>query len=507
MTTPVMSDAVGVSMSREAAATPGVQPTTGWLQVPISSDGIKGFDKSENLKAVDINDRLSPNLTTEVGEVIGHDANISLVTDCTTGILTWARELLSRSTTKYSGGTGVAEFVPTAVVAGSPASFTVAAGGALPNNTLVRGFNFANAANNGLHVTTGNLAGSIKTADALVAEVPPANSNVALWVAGIQGAAGDITIDATGNILSTLLDFTTLGLNPGQLCYLGDPTSGAAFTPPLAGAGYFIVGSVAAHKITTILPSYVVGVDAAAGQTVRILYHSFNCNVPMDPTGANGFLVEPSISLEKAEPNVNGSTEYTYANGMVLSKLTLDIPTENKVKLTLDFMGRKITDPGTARSAGPSTAIAPIQTGIFTTAKKMLGLRFLKKADGSVCAGEVNAMQLAYSSNADARKALAVDGATGVDTGMHEPSIKLTNVYITTNEATRAVNNGTLCTIDFVMKASDGGFGFYFPMVVPRKGSKKYTKGKAASIDIDVPADRDPATGIQFALSQFAYLP
>lgn len=48
---------------------------------------------------------------------------------------------------------------------------------------------------------------------------PPAN--VELDVTGVQGASGDIEIDANGDLTSTILDFTTLNLTPGQMIFIG----------------------------------------------------------------------------------------------------------------------------------------------------------------------------------------------------------------------------------------------------------------------------------------------
>jgi hypothetical protein len=46
-----------------------------------------------------------------------------------------------------------------AVTAGSPASYTVDVGGALPSGTIVFGEGFTNDANNGIHVlTSGSIA-------------------------------------------------------------------------------------------------------------------------------------------------------------------------------------------------------------------------------------------------------------------------------------------------------------------------------------------------------------
>lgn len=499
----VQADSAGVLFAREITGSPGLQPVAGWLQLQPNPGGITNLTRQNVVVERHI---LSPNFTPERGEVVGYDVAPKYVQDLNKDVLDAMGELLFRSVTKHSGGTGLSKFYPTAVTNGAPSSWTVPVLGALPANGLVRGNGFTNAANNGLHlVAAGSTGVAIKTADALVTEVPPANAT--LEFAGVQGAAGDIGIDINGNITSTVLDFTTLGLNTNQMIYVGDPTSGAIFAfANLLYTGMAIVVTVAAHLITVKRRAWVIGAaDTGAGQTIRILFTKWLRNVPI--TSADYFLAPTGcIELSEVGAGAAGATDYTYLGGLGVDTFDLDIPVEAKAVLTLGFVGMTCTDPGPTRAAGAATALLPLQTQIYSTAAKMPDIRLLKQADETKLSAEINGCKLSFKNNVKPRKQLGTAGAAGLIYGEYVPTISM-DAYVLANDMTRAVNANTDCTLDIVMKNGDGGFGMDFPMLKLRKGDKTYAANSSVMLAADLPANRDPNTGILYSLSQFAYLP
>jgi hypothetical protein len=503
MTQPVQADGVGLLVSRES--TPGTQPTTGWGRVQVNPGGLQSGTRANIIVERHI---LSPNLTPERGEVVGYDVAPKLALDVNKDMLDWSRELTFRRTTIQNGGTGTCKFAVTAVTAGSPASWTVAAGGGLQSGIVVRGKNFANAANNGLHVlTSGSTATSVKTSDTLVTEAsPPANA--VLEVVGFQGASADIAIDANGNITSTIADFTTMGLVPEQQIVIGDLTSGAAFA--FATTTYnsdAVIKTVAAHLITLKFRNWTVGsADTGTGKTIRLLFHSAIQNVPLDPTGANGYLPAPTASFEVSELGSAGATDYTYWNGCAVKKWTIDIPVEGKMTATLDMIGMIMSNPTSSRSSGPSTAVEATSPAIYTTGANMTDIRLLKQSDESRLSAEINSMKIDYDNNTKPRKQLGTAGAAGLIFGEYTPVLSF-NAYVLDNNLTNAINGNTDAVAITLNKNSDGGVGFYFPMVKPRKGDKTYAAGDSVKIACDVPANRDPGTGVLWTMTQFAYLP
>jgi len=498
MSDPVLSDGVGVLLARETGGI-GVQPTTGWAQVQVNPGGITGFSKE--LVTVGRNP-LSPNLTPEAGEVVGYNVSLKLMADLTRDLLETLREPLFRSNTKHGGNKGQSLYRPTGITS---TGYTVAALGDLSNSLLIYARGFSNAANNGLKLLAGTSTSTeIKTTGLVVEASPPAYAIVE--VAGVQGAAGDIQLDSSGNLTSTVLDFTTLGLTPGQQVHIGDPTSGAlfAFTNAVyTGRAY--VQSVAAHKITLCFRSWVIGAATSdASQTVRILFTRAIRNVPLTDTD---YLKAPTLAAELSEPGagIAFATDYTYGGGLGVDQFDIDIPVENKMTVTTSLIGMTMSDPGASRATGAASALAPLRAGLFSTSSK-LKARVLKKSDESALSVDINGIKLSFKNNVKPMDELGVDGAANLIFGGYLPTLSI-DAYVIDNQLTVAANNNTDAVVELQAKNGDGGIGLLLPRVKLTKPAKTYAEHTSVMIANDVSAVRDPATGLLQVLSEFAYLP
>lgn len=498
MSDPVLSDGVGISVARES--TIGVLPTTGWHQWQINPSGITDFTR-QNVEV----DRapLSPNLTPEDGEVVGYDASPKLALDLTRDVIEDIREPLYRSATKHGGGKGKSLYRPTAVTA---TGFTVGTLGDYPQNFLFFAAGFTNPANNGLKVTASGSTTSETKFAGLVAEASPP-TNAILEFAGVQGASGDIQLDANGDLISTALDFTTLGLIPGQQITLGDLPSGASFG--FATAAYngraIVKGPVTATKVPLMFRSWTVGAaDTGASKTIRILFTRAIRNVPL--TDAD-YLKAPTLSAERTEPGagIAGATDFTQASGLGLDQIELDIPVEGKVTATMTFVGMVITDPGPTQATGAATALAPLRAGLFSTASK-LKARLVKKSDESTLSVDINGMKVTLKNNITPMKELGVSGAANLIYGAYMPTMSL-EAYVIDNGLERAANANTSAMLEFQLRNADGGIGMFFPVVKLRKPSKAYAQHTAVMISNDLTAVRDPATGLLQTMTEYAYLP
>lgn len=112
----------------------------------------------------------------------------------------------------------------------NPDEYEVAATAGFLVGSIIKGSGFTNSGNNTVNVVTAVVADtSVEVADGtLTAEAgPPTGAKIV--VVGYQGAAGDIDVDASGTLpalTSTTLDFTTLGLIPGEWIYIGGDSAG-----------------------------------------------------------------------------------------------------------------------------------------------------------------------------------------------------------------------------------------------------------------------------------------
>lgn len=495
----VQSDGVGVVIARESA--PGVQPTAGWLQLQPNPGGITNYQKQLDTVERDI---LSPNLTPERGEVVGYDVSPKLVQDLTLDLLDAITEPWFRSATKHNGGTGLAVFKPTAVTS---TQFTVAADGALAAGTIVEAQGFANPANNGLHVVGASSTGTAIKVASLVAEAsPPANAT--LRVAGVQLTAGDGQLDSSGNFTTTTLDCTTLGLQVGEDLIVGDPTSGAlfGFTNTAYQGKATIAGPITSTKIPLKWRQWTVGTATTdASQTIRLLFTHWNRNVPI--TDAD-YLKSPTVCMEISEPGAGtaGATDFTDIGGCGLDSIELDIPLEGKIVATLTFVGMVANEPGPSHATGSDTPLAPLLTSVFTTSAQVQDVRLLRQSDETVLTDEIDDIKLTFKNNIKPRKAIGTDGAKGLTLGKYQPTADL-DTYLISNDVTRAASLNTDCVLLLLFKCGDGGFSLSFPMGKLSKPDKSYASATPVMQKVTFTADRDPATGLLYSMTRFAYLP
>ena len=112
-------------------------------------------------------------------------------------------------------------------------TYTVETGGAvLTAGTLVFADGFVNPENNGLKTVASATSTTLVVNETLVDET--AASTVRLYAVGVRGAAGDLQIDAEQNLISTTLDFTTLGLTVGQYINIGGALTANHWTASLS---------------------------------------------------------------------------------------------------------------------------------------------------------------------------------------------------------------------------------------------------------------------------------
>lgn len=159
---------------------------------------------------------------------------------------------------------------------GNPDEYEVASNAGFLVGSLVKGSGFTNAANNAVNVVTAVTAGTVEVATgALVAEASPP-TGAKITVVGYQSAAGDIDVTNAGapalpRITSTTLDFTTLGLIPGEWIYMGDDASGNRFSTA-ANNTWARIYSISANEIVFDKTNSTMVTESNASNTIRLWF-------------------------------------------------------------------------------------------------------------------------------------------------------------------------------------------------------------------------------------------
>lgn len=487
----------GTALSFAKEATLGVLPVTPqWYELEPNS--INSFG---NTYARTARSPITRSRARRKGTVTDQDSAVEIEADLTLQHLRYFAEGFC-----FAVAVGGDVFEPTAVTG---AGYTVpalsaAAAGRISGQTLIyaRGFNIA--ANNGLKPLTADPAAAATNlaVAGVVAEVPAANDLVEVAVAGVRGAAGDLSIDAQGNLVSVALDFTTLGLTRGQQIYVGGIDLIHQFALA-ANTGFARVNAIAAHKLTLTKKDQTFVADAGAAIAVDILYGQFVRNVPVDSPDYK----EQSFQHELASPNlmVGGVTGFEYAVGFYADALSLALPLTGKATLTLGFVGQNTTDPSTVRALAANNAKLGGATGAFGTANDIARLR-VAKIDETGLSTDFKSATLTVTNNVSGEKVLGRLGAKYLNAGNFEVDVE-NQMLFTNPDIVHAIRCNEDVGFDFVLRNGDGGAAFDFPVGTLDGGGREYPVNESVLINTTFAAHQNDDLGFSLGISFFPALP
>lgn len=382
---------------------------------------------------------------------------------------------------------------------------------AIPQRSLVFGRGFAASVNNGLkEVAAGSTTTSTPTVGGgLTAQTPSQASNARVSVAGYRSQAGDLDItvagDATGSIVSTLLDFTTLGLTVGQFIHYGGLTSATRLDS--GRYGRLRVLTIAANLITFDKADTdgATGLQTEAGGTnpIDLLFGRFLRNVDVD----NASYLERSWTFELALPNLGGvgTDGYYYARGNFGDTMSVNLPGQDKATVTFGFVGTDTSDPTTSRASGAATPINPVQTTAYNTSTDLARLRIVKIDDTGLTTC-FKSLTFTMANGVTAEKCLGSLGALGLNTSNFLVDIE-TQVTFDSLEVIAAITSNETVTMDWVLKNGDGAIGFDIPAMTLGGGDLELPEGETVRINLTGEAFADPVLQTSLGISLFPAYP
>lgn len=424
--------------------------------------------------------------------------------------LTAAINLTGTEGVEYGAGTLVNPHV-TAVDA-SPAVTATAIVEGLKGNTI----DTTATGTNGTWATATLLTGAdgqvTATGSVLVDETPSAIANVTLEVAGIRGAAGDLVINASGNLASTTLVFTTLDWVAGQAIHIGGQAAANRFFGNGSGEnfGFARIVSISANEVVLdkkITPFVTDdGTDDNSGGTpleIDILFGRYIRNVGVDDVD----FLEQSLTFEAAWDGLatDLTDEYEYALGNFCNEVTFELPLTDKATATFGFIGTDANAPTGTRKTGAATPLDPVQTTAFNTTADIARLR-ITKADESGLTTDFKSVTLTLNNNVSPEKVLSTLGAKFMNSGIFEVDLE-TQVLFTNGEVLAAIRNNETVTMDFTLQNSDGGMFVDIPAMTLGDGSRDLPINESVLINISGQAFRDPIFNTSLSVSIFPWLP
>lgn len=393
------------------------------------------------------------------------------------------------------------------ITAGAPGTgcYVVSAGGALAAGTLIYVRGATNAINNGLKVVrTGSDATHIYIdTDTLVAEASPPD-NMIIEVCGFRTAAGDLDVDADGNLTSTVLDFTDLPLTVGQVIWVGGVETANRFATA-ANRGFARVKIIAANKLTIDKKATTFVAESQATLLIDLYFGKFARNVPVtDSDFLEQYFQFEGLWSDLQEPSGTGD-EYEYAKGNLANEMSFRIPQTDKATINFGFMGQSTGAPTTTRDAEADTAIDPLRVTAFNTSADVMRLRITDVDEGGITT-DFSEATLVLRNNAGREYVVGQVGAKYINVGNLEADLEAT-VLFTNSEVLKAIAENRTVTLDFAIRNEDGAIFVDIPACTLGDGTKSLPRNETVKVKIVAAAHKDTTLGTSLGISLFPYAP
>jgi hypothetical protein len=501
----VLTNTVTVSVAEETS--PGV-PGEAWDQLEPNSVGSVG----PVLETV-ARDPISRHRQRVKGIVSKLEASAELEHDVTASFLSTVlggflfavptnRDLAFRS----SPATASAYTVPALSAAqaarlhyesGGPVTLLHAAGYLLPGNNGLKALAAKPVApTTALTVSGGLTAETARPQQSVeLAGVRAASEDLALVVTGTEG------ILSSGNGAGTALDFSELGLTPGQFVHVGgvDPANRLA-----AGVyGYARVVSVDPAFLELDKLSSALVTSPGTGQSVDLLFGQFVRNVPV---GHDDY-AQRSFTFEVTYPNLGpaGETMYEYVRGCHFNELSIELAVSDKATASASFVGLDADPPTTDRAAGADAPFVPGRRGALGTASDVARLR-LADTDETGLSTDFKSLTLTLNNNVEGEFVLGRLGPRYVNAGNFEVDIEAELVFTSADVLARVRSNAEV-TLDFAMRNEDGAVYLDVPALTLGSGERGFAVNESVNVAIDAMAHEDPRFGVSLSASVFPVVP
>lgn len=407
---------------------------------------------------------------------------------------------------KTTAGMNATATAITSVTSGTKTYAAAADMGGFLANHLVKAEGFTNSGNNGLKtVASASTTTELVVLEACTTEsTPPAAAK--LYVCGYQFASATVDITLNSNLtritrVGGAVDFTTLGLIPGEWIYLGGDSSSVRFAN---NAGFGRVKGVAATYIELDKTTWTGAGEVGTAKTIQIFFGSVLKN-ESDPA----LIVRRTYNVERTLGNDGVGTQSEYLVGAVPNELTLNIAQADKVTIDLSFVAvdnEQRTGTTGVKSGTRETLTAE---SAFNTSSDVsqIKLALVSATDSSVdpLFAFATEASLTINNNVTPNKAIGVLGAFDTSAGTFEVGGNMT-AYFADTPSVSAVRNNSDVTMNVILLKAGYGMIWDIPLLSLGDGRLSVEQDQAITLPLETTAAQSTFNHT-LLLQTFAYLP
>lgn len=486
----VLTNSVGLAYSIEEAL--GVLASNAeWKQLEPNTIGTLGADITTVAR-----DPISQNRQRRKGTIVDLDSAVEVEMDyILEHFIDFAEGFV------FSAFVGGNTYNPSGVTSGASGGYTVTAGGDLDAGTLVFARGFVLPANNGLKLVASGATPTNIRVNGLLDETAPANATVE--VTGVRAGVGDIQVNAGGNLVSSVLDFTDLPLSVGQFVWVGGEDDDNRFAND-DNRGFARVIAVAPNLLTLDKKSQVFVADTGTGKQIDLYFGRFLRNVPVSDMN----FLERSFQFEGSYPNLDEpgpGDRYEYAKGNLCNTLAFTLPLTDKATMNAAFIGTDTQPPTTARATNASNAKLPLQTTLFNTTADVARLR-ITEVDETGLTTDFKSVTLTLNNNVTPEKVIGRLGAKYMNYGNFDVDLEA-QLLFTDGAVLEAIRENRTLALDFALRNTDGAVVTDIPSLTLGGGAKELPRNESVLLNTTAMAFGDPVFGYSIGFSLFPFVP
>lgn len=487
MANKIDSNITGLRCADEVIGTPGVligSPV--WK--PLEPNAYGGFGPQVSLTA---RTPITPSRQRKKGVVTDLDATAGFQSDFVQESLydlmqgfffaDWREKPNSNPTSV----TGTAYTVPT------PQGSAFAAG------SLIAASGFSTPGNNGLKVVSSSTATTVVAAGLTAEASPPAGALVTK--VGVQAPSGDIDLTVSGGVAvlgSSTLDFTTLGLIPGEWLFIGGDTAVTQFAAA-ANNGFARVKTITANAVTLDRQPGAMVTDAGTGKTIQLFLGHVIKN-ESDPAliKARSYQMERSL----------GAGGWEYVLGCFANTLEIKVTTADKVTVDLGFVGIDAEQRAFGEGAKAGSRPDVPEQGAFNSSSDFSRLRMLNENTSATLFTYLTELNISINNGITPSKSIGTLGAFDVTAGDFVAAGNVT-AYYTSIEAVQAVRANNDISLDFAMVKENAGWLFDIPLISLGDGRASVEKDTEIKLPLTMEGAEHPTLHHTMLAVSFTYLP
>lgn len=371
--------------------------------------------------------------------------------------------------------------------------------------------------NNGLFSVASVADNLITVNEATVADAAPA-ATATMTTVGFESASGDVDVDTTGayaTYTSTTLDFTTLGLIPGEWIFVGGDTAGASGDQfaNAANNGFKRIRSIAANALVVDKSGATMLTEANTDRLVRFFFGRVLKN-EADPTLQFRRSYQLERTLGAPDDAIPAEIQAEYLEGSVTNEITFNFNTADKITTDLSFVALDNTtiDGPSALKAGSRPSL--VSGDAFNTSSDFsrLKLHVLSATDENPdpLFAFLTEFTVVVSNNVSPNKAISVLGAFEVTAGQFTVDGSMT-AYFADVAAVGAVRNNADVSLDFaIVKGATGfksGIAVDVPLIALGDGRLDVEQDQPITLPLDTPAAADRVFNHTLLMVFYDFLP